>query len=136
MSMPSHPNDWRAYFKSKFRLPNSTAAEQYAEQPESVQLNSRFPDWTVSVSDVTANAFRLKKKKSCGVDGFFAIHLVNGTRLLYERLTLLYHIRFVVGFLPDIFCTGQLTPIMKKGKPAMIHSSYDQITVSPVFVFF
>ena len=94
--------------------------------------NSSFPDFTVTVSDVTANVFKLKKKKSRGVDGLCALHLVNGTRLLYEMLTLLYQIIFVVGIVPDVFCRGQLTPILKKGKPANICSSYRPITVSPV----
>ncbi|XP_065578573.1 uncharacterized protein LOC136038982 [Artemia franciscana] len=47
-------------------------------------------------------------------------------------LTLLYQIIFVVGIVPDVFCRGQLTPILKKGKPANICSSYRPITVSPV----
>ena len=94
--------------------------------------NSSFPDFTVTVSDVTANVFKLKKKKSCGFDGLCALHLVNGAHLLYEMLTLLYQIIFVVGIVPDVFCRGQLTPILKKGKPANIWSSYHPITVSPV----
>ena len=94
--------------------------------------NSSLPDFTVTVSDVTANVFELKKKKSRGVDGLCALHIVNGTRFLYEMLTLLYLIIFVVGIVPDVFCRGKLTPILKKGKPANICSSYRPITVSPV----
>ena len=66
--------------------------------------NSSLPDFTVTVSDVTTNVFELKKKKSCGVDGLCPLHLVTGTRLLYEMLTLLYQIIFVVGIVPDVFC--------------------------------
>ena len=81
------------------------------KQFESVPSNLNFPDFTVSVSYVTANACKLKKKKSRGVDGLCALHLVNGTRLLYEMLTLLYQIIFVVGFVPDVFCSHLTHPL-------------------------
>ena len=61
-SMPSDPNDWRAYFMSKFSAPSPSIARPHTERLESVLSNSSYPDFTVSVSDVTTNAFRLKKK--------------------------------------------------------------------------
>ena len=129
--MPCDPNDWRAYYTSEFSAPGPSVAWPYIEQLESVLSNSSLPDFTVTVSDVTANVFKLNKKKSRGVDCLCALHLVNSTRLLYEVLTLLYQIIFVVGIVPDVFCRGQVAPILKKGKPANICSSYYPITVSP-----
>ena len=75
--MPSDPNHWRAYFPSEFSAPNLCVAVPYTDQLESVLSKSRIPDCSVSVLDVTANSFRLKKKKSRGVDYLFARHLVN-----------------------------------------------------------
>ena len=75
-----------------------------------------------------------KRTKSRGIDGLCALQLVNGTRFLYGMLTLLYQIIIVFGFVPDVFCTGQLTSILKKGKPNNICSSYRPVTVSPVLL--
>ena len=118
--MPCDPNEWRAYFTSEFSATDPSLARPYIKQLESVLSDSSLPDFNVTVSDVTPNAFKLKKKKTRGVDGLCALHLVTGTRLFYEMLTLLYQIIFVVGIMPDVSCRGQLTPNLKKGKPANI----------------
>ena len=98
--------------------------------------NSSLPDFTVTVSDVTANVFQLKKKKSRGVDGLCALHLVNGTRLLYEMLTLLYQMIFVVGIVSNVFCRGQLTPILKKGSQPIYAPPIAQLLCREFYVSF
>ena len=68
-SMPCDPNDWRAYYTSEFSAADPSVARPCIEQLESMLSNLSFLDFTVTVSDVTANAFKLKKRKLRGVDG-------------------------------------------------------------------
>ena len=46
--------------------------------------------------------------------------------LLFQRI-------FKVGVVPDCLGVGVVTPVLKKGKPLFLCSSYKPITVSSVF---
>jgi hypothetical protein len=76
---------------------------------------------------------KLKKKSSSGADKICAHHLLNGSPLLFEHLAIAYQIIMTHGVVPDLFCLGSITPVLKKGKPATEPSSYRPITISSVF---
>ena len=76
---------------------------------------------------------KLKKKKSMGCDGICALHFQNASDKLICHLSLLYQMVFCSGVVPDSFCLGLISPILKKGKDPYVCSSYRPITVSSVF---
>ena len=53
--------------------------------------------------------------------------------MFLEHLVLLFQMIFKLGFVPDSFSIGILTPMPKKGKPLCQCSSFRPITVATVF---
>ena len=49
-----------------------------------------------------------------GYDGICALHLQNGSDKLMRHLSLLYQVSFCCGIVPDSFCVGLISPILKK----------------------
>ena len=61
------------------------------------------------------------------------MHLAHGSQRVLEHLTLLYQMVFTCGLVPDSFCVGVVTPVLKKGKDPAQCGSHRPITVAPVF---
>ena len=132
-SAPSE-SEWNSYFASKFAAPDPELECKF-ERDLDLCLESLEPDLghSVSVSDVRSAILKLKKKYSKGVDNICGMHLILGSELLTVHLALMFQMIFSCGLVPDIFCTGVITPVIKKGKDPSECCSYRPITVAPVF---
>ena len=73
---------------------------------------------------------KLKKKFSRGFDGICGQHLLYGSERLLESVSPLFQMIIVRGIVPNSFCIGVVTPILKPGKPPMQCSSYRPIAVT------
>ena len=83
-------------------------------------------------SAVTEYISKLQKKTYRDVNGLCAKHLRCGSPFLIEHMTLLFQMILCCGIVPDLFSTGVLMPVLKRGKPSDQCSSFKPITVSPV----
>ena len=84
----------------------------------------------VSRSIISECLKKLKKKFSRGFDGICGHYLLYCSERLLESVSLLFQIIIVRGLVPNSFCIGVVTPILKPGKPPTQYSSYSPITVS------
>ena len=109
--------DWESYFSNEFSAPDPNTSNPFANRLESVLSSQCVPDFVVTYGSVHEAILKLKKKHSRGVDELCALNLLHGTTMLIEYLTLLSQIIFTTGIVPDSFCVGLLSPILKKGKP-------------------
>ena len=85
----------------------------------------------VTVSDVRAAIDKEKKKFSRGIDQVCGMHLAHGSKRVFDHLTL-YQMVFTYGLMPDSFCVGVVTLVLKKGKDHAQCGSHRPITVAPV----
>lgn len=125
--------EWTDYYTSEFSAPDPRLEQAFENE-----LDKRLSEPTdstgfvVSVSTVFNAISKVKKRYSKGVDNICGLHLVNGSPMLFEHLTLLYQMIFSCGLVPDSFCVGIITPVIKKGKDPSQCSSHRPITVAPV----
>lgn len=123
---------WVDYFAAEFSPPDEVKNKKFSEELD--QLMTKEHNYLViSSAKITHLCQKLKKKLSAGADQICALHLLNGGPVLSEHLAIAYQIILTHGIVPDIFCLGVITPVLKKGKPAHEPSSYRPITVSSVF---
>jgi len=62
------------------------------------------------------------------------LHLLHGSNILFEHLSVVYQIVMNQGVVPDLFCLGVIVPILKKGKPLDDHPLIDQSRFHPYSV--
>lgn len=125
--------DWVSHFTSEFSPPEQDLEDKYeVELDKFMELPSSGVGYIVTVPNLIRAISKLKKKQSKGVDKLCGLHLVHGTAGLLSHLELLFQIIFNSGLVPDVFGTGVITPILKKGKNPSECVSYRPITVSPV----
>lgn len=130
--LPSE-SEWVKYFTHEFSSPNADLENKFSiELDASLAECEREVGFVVSNSSVSEALSKLKKKLSRGVDNLCGLHLQAGSQNLVEHLCLLYQMIFNAGVVPDLFCTGVITPVLKKGKDGGQCSSYRPITVAPI----
>ena len=127
-------NSGNSYYKLEFAAPDTQLVSKYEDKLDLV-LSEASPSlgFVVTVSDVRAAIIKAKKKFSRGIDQICGMHLAHGSQRVLEHLTLLYQMIFTCGLVPDSFCVGVVTPVLKKGKDPAQCSSHRPITVAPVF---
>ena len=64
-------------------------------------------------SDIIDAVKDLASGKSDGNLGIYSDHIINGTKLLFKYLTLLFNAMFIHGYAPQNMCVGTLIPIIK-----------------------
>ena len=124
---------WNSYFKSQFTEPDVNILKKFE-----TDLNNRLRTPGSGTSVVSSSELRdvirkLNKRQSMGYDGICALHLQNGSDKLMCHLSLLYQMIFCCGIVPDSFCVGLISPILKKRKDPFECSSYRPIAASSVF---
>ena len=125
---------WYNYFKGEFSSPDPLLESKFEKELDGLLLESANDlGFVVTPSMVTKCILKLRKKTSRGADSICAKHLEFGSCVLVEHLSLLYQMIFVTGIVPNLFSTGLISPILKKGKPADCCSSFRPITVSPFY---
>jgi hypothetical protein len=86
----------------------------------------------ISTADVKKAVSGLKTGKSDGQNQQ-SDHLINGTPLLFRKLAQLFTAMINLGFAPDSFLLGTLSPIVKNGRKSINSSSnYRGITLSSI----
>ena len=125
---------WEDHYRREFAPPPSNLSAEHAEKLNySLQCHANS-DFVVTRSMVISAIMKLKKKFSKGTDGICGAALDFSSDLLIDHLSLLYQMIFSSGIVPKSFCEGKLIPVLKRGKPPHLCSSYRPITVSNVFV--
>ncbi|XP_065582546.1 uncharacterized protein LOC136041729 [Artemia franciscana] len=124
---------WNSNYKIEFAAPDAQLVSKYKDNLD-LLLSEASPSlgFVVTVSDVQAAIIKAKKKFSRGIDQVCGIHLAHGSQSVLEHLTLLYQMIFTCGLVPDSFCVGVFTPVLKKGKDPAQCGSHRPITVVPV----
>jgi exonuclease III len=125
--------EWVKYYTSEFSPPDTVLEEDFSTQLVATLGDcDSGPSFTVSLEKIKQCILKLKKKLSCGIDQLCGMHLVHGSINLLHHLGLLFQTIFNCGLVPDVFCAGVVTPVVKKGKDKSKCSSYRPITVSSV----
>lgn len=120
---------WNTYFTDQFKSPDQALRNSYrSELDEMLKLPKE--NMVVNRSIIRECLKKLKKKFSRGFDKICGQHLLYGSEQLLEHVSLLFQIIVTRGIVPDTFCIGVITPILKPGKPPSQCSSYRPITVS------
>ena len=69
-----------------------------------------------SVYEIKKAAKLLKTKKTCGNDGVYNEHLINGGNGLFQELPLFYSDMFTHGYIPDTLKQGLIITLHKGGR--------------------
>ena len=120
-------------FNREFASPNDNLERKSnLELDQALVSHSCDLGFVVTTQSIRDAILKLKKKHSNGADELWGMHLVHGSLSLINHLELLYKMIFNCEQVPDVFCTGVITPVCKKGKDSTDCQSYRPITVSPV----
>ena len=120
---------WSTYYADQFKCPDTVLQNSYRNDLDEI-LKLQRDKMVVSRSVISECLKKLKKKFSRGFDGICGHHLLCGSELLLENLSLLFQMTIVRGIIPNSFCIGAIAPILKPRKPPKQCSSYRPITVS------
>ena len=99
------------------------------------KLNESVITSHVSPEDVDKVIAKLKRNSSPGIDGVTAEFLIYGrSGILCQHLAALYSNILTHNYVPSVFATGVLVPVLKKSTlNPTVPSNYRPITVSSVF---
>ena len=130
---------WKTHFETLANRPNKVTDTRSSlsdnEQMKIIKsFNSRLtaPNPLTSL-EVLQAIRRLNKGKAHDESGLSAEHLQHAEYSIADFLTPVFNQILVLGKLPSIFKTGQITPIYKGGdKPRELVDSYRGITVSSI----
>ena len=84
----------------------------------------------VNMKTIKKNLKKMKKKKSCGIDGLSQEHLVMGANTLTPTLTWMINQSIETGVVPEHWKLGLVTPVLKKGDPKSLEN-YTPVTCLP-----
>ena len=81
------------------------------------EINNRVKDgvtaYNICVDDTVKGVRRLKLGKSDGEEGLSSDHIINGPRLLYVLLTMVFNSMLIHGVSPESMLVGTMIPIPK-----------------------
>ena len=81
------------------------------------EINNRVKDgdtaYNICVDDTVNGVRRLKLGKSDGEEGLSSDHIINGPRLLYVLLTMVFNSMLIHGVSPESMLVGTMIPIPK-----------------------
>ena len=81
------------------------------------EINNRVKDgvtaYNICVDDTVKGVRRLKLGKSDGEEGLSSDHIINGPRLLYVLLTIVFNSMLIHGVSPESMLMGTMIPIPK-----------------------
>ena len=123
---------WLEHYSKVFGSKNIPLEKEYDESLKS-RLDSLLKQrnyFVVSKNNVSRAVSQLKGNKAPGLDSVSGNHLRNGSPLLLQHLQLLFQMCIDSATVPNSFCTGVVTNILKKGKNANECGGYRPITVS------
>jgi hypothetical protein len=126
-------DEWYAHFESEFSFPDPHLQDQYDKYLDAFLASSPKTHYTVTTQAIEKATQKLKLKPSSGFDCVGAMHLMNGSPLLTQYLTLLIQMIFTQCAVPSTFCIDDPTPIPKKEKAVPQCTLFRPINVATSF---
>ena len=101
------------------------------------EINNRVKDgvtaYNICVDDTIKGVRRLKLGKSDGEEGLSSDHIINGPRLLYVLLTMVFNSMLIHGVSPESMLVGTMIPIPKDRRQLRCTSdNFRAITLSSI----
>ena len=101
------------------------------------EINIRVKDgvtaYNICVDDTVKGVRRLKLGKSDGEEGLSSDHIINGPRLLYVLLTVVFNSMLIHGVSPESMLVGTMIPIPKERRQLRCTSdNFRAITLSSI----
>ena len=101
------------------------------------EINNRVKDgvtaYDICVDDTVKGVRRLKLGKSDGEEGLSSDHIINGPRLLYVLLTMVFNSMLIHGVSPESMLVGTMIPIPKDRRQLRCTSdNFRAITLSSI----
>ncbi|KAI4889447.1 hypothetical protein NFI96_002246 [Prochilodus magdalenae] len=113
---------WTTHFKSLYnQVPNNTTPEQTNITAKLKALERAVKEFqnpldsSITEQELTHNISKLKPKKASGPDGILPEMIRNTSRKFQSAILKLFNMILSVGYFPDIWSKGLITPIFKSG---------------------
>ncbi len=113
-------NTWRTHFENLYKTIETNPARNEIKTKleilkEKIKDNQNPLDFPITENELTDRLHALKPNKACGIDGILNEMIKYTNDKFKTAITKLFNIVLSVGYFPDTWNQGLITPIFKQG---------------------